>query len=299
MPCWRKTRRTVLALGVGAPIAQDDVRPPLGGQRRRRLILNVSLPTALSTTDGNGAPAEKDYDAAGRITAVRNLNREGLVAATPATLVEGPAMTGSCFPPLRCNVRVSALLAHWASLLAVLCLGWWCAAPAEAAASLTQRPFTLTAALDSQASLELEVTAPATIRLAADWTTGPGRLALNIPRRSYCAGMRGDSLEIAFDGTVYLCGYIRTAESVLGNALTGSVTALLDDARTRCADTAVTVDQIPSCTDCRYALVCAGGCGALAYHVTGDMHGSHPCCADLYALLHEIEDDLAKGRLND
>jgi len=183
------------------------------------LILNVSLPAALSTTDGNGALAEKDYDAAGRITAMRNLNREGLVAATPARTVKEYAMTGACFPPLRCNPRVNALLAHCASLLAVLCLGWWCTTPAEATASLTQRPFTLTAALDSQASLELEVTAPATIRLAANWTTGPGRLALilNGPGRTG-AYARKDG------GSVLKLEYTVTAEDVSrGRTWTASI----------------------------------------------------------------------------
>ena len=88
-----------------------------------------------------------------------------------------------------------------------------------------------------------------------------------------CVGM---SLCVKADGRALLCN--RSEQPVLGNIAERSVRKMFET--TFCRQLQRREEQLPACRECRYRLICHGGCPQLAMDFNGTWAAPDPFCKD-------------------
>lgn len=100
---------------------------------------------------------------------------------------------------------------------------------------------------------------------------------LNSYKYKKSCGIGYNQLTIDSDCNVYLCSALINPELKLGNIRKDALEDILKASWKKYED--ITVDQIESCKDCDYRLICGGGCRAMAYYGTKDLKGCDPGCS--------------------
>lgn len=102
----------------------------------------------------------------------------------------------------------------------------------------------------------------------------PVGMSLSV-KRGCGAGVK--SLSIDADGTIYPCHMLHRPELAMGNAFTGSVAdALVSDVGAQMS--ALAVEDIDGCNECRFEYICGGGCRARSMYATGNLHSRDSYC---------------------
>lgn len=119
-------------------------------------------------------------------------------------------------------------------------------------------------------------------------------------REVYCNAMMGNTMEIGFDGTVYICGGMRELTWMkLGNIREESLTDIYETAVSNNRMVYIPVDRLDACKACEYKYICSGGCRARAYHFSGgDIMAAAPECDDVKELIRIILHDYERGELD-
>lgn len=116
----------------------------------------------------------------------------------------------------------------------------------------------------------------------------------------YCNAMMGKTLEIGFDGTVYICGGMRELKSMnLGNIRKDPLESIYERAIRENKMVYLPVDKLETCKECQYKYICAGGCRARAYHYSkGNLLAEEPNCKFLKNIIRVMLEDYKKGELD-